>query len=141
MNFLTPDETEQLKDSYARLAPVKGYLANTFYRRLFAMAPQARPLFPDDLSEQMDKFASMVDLLMENLDEPWFFMGKVKRLAKRHVRYGAQPEHYVIVGQALIQALEELTPGGLSLQERTLWEQLYNFLSDTMIEAAHPKAS
>ena len=141
MSFMTKEEIATLKETYDRLKATQGYLAETFYRRLFVIAPQARALFPDDMTPQLSKLTQMLDLLMDNLHQPWFFSGKLKRLARRHVTYGALPEHYPIVGEALVSAIDEMTPGGLSLVERTLWENLFNHLANTMIEAAYDKAS
>jgi nitric oxide dioxygenase len=141
MNLLSKDEVALIQGAYRALGPSKGFMTNSFYRRLFAIAPQARPLFPQDMDEQLKKLEHMLDLLVDNLHQPMFFMGKLKRLAKRHVGYGAQPEHYALVGEALIFALNDITPGGLPDKERALWVEIYTAISNTMIETAYSKAS
>lgn len=141
MDFLSKSDIAEVQASYQDLGPSKGFLTNVFYRRLFAIAPQARALFPEDMSEQMSKLESMLDFLVNNLRQPMFLAGKIKRLARRHVTYGAEPAHYELVGEALIYALDELTPGGLSHERKLLWGQVYGFVSTTMIDAAYSKAS
>ncbi|MCG7492837.1 globin domain-containing protein [Thalassobius sp. Cn5-15] len=141
MNLLEKHEVELIQNAYQTLGPSKGFLTSVFYRRLFAIAPQARPLFPQDMDEQLTKLEKMLDMLVDNLHQPMFFMGKLKRLARRHVGYGAQPEHYALVGEALIFAIDEITPGGLPEVERGLWVEIYTAISNTMIDAAYSKAS
>jgi nitric oxide dioxygenase len=141
MNLLEKHEVELIQNAYQTLGPSKGFLTSVFYRRLFAIAPQARPLFPQDMDEQLTKLEKMLDMLVDNLHQPMFFMGKLKRLARRHVGYGAQPEHYALVGEALIFAIDEITPGGLPEVERGLWVEIYTAISNTMIDAAYSTAS
>lgn len=141
MGVLNNEEIELIQESYERIRLSKGFLADAFYRKLFRLAPEARGLFQADLSQQMGKFSSMLDFLVNNLHQPWFFTGKLKKLAKRHVAYGALPEHYALVGQALIAALHEVASGGMSDREEQAWKLLFSDVSGTMIEAAYPDAA
>ena len=49
---MTPEQVKLVQDSFAKVVPIAGTAADLFYDRLFAIAPEVRPLFPDDLTEQ-----------------------------------------------------------------------------------------
>lgn len=78
MSFLNKEEIGLVTKSFERVQLQKGFLADTFYRKLLIMAPAARELFPQGMSEQLNKFTSMLDFLVVNLHQPWFFTGKLK---------------------------------------------------------------
>lgn len=141
MSNLTSQDIKLIQDSYQAIKLQKGYLADVFYRTLFRNAPQARDLFDSEMSAQMDKFNDMLDFLVNNLATPWIFTGKVKRLARRHVTYGAVPEHYEIVGESLVQAIEEMAPQQLTDAELNAWTKAYRGIANMMIDAAYDNAA
>jgi hypothetical protein len=47
---MTPEQVKFVQDSFARVVPIGGTVANFFYDRLFRIAPDVRPLFPEHLS-------------------------------------------------------------------------------------------
>src|SRR5262249_3985292 len=64
------DDVATVKASYARVAVAADRLVARFYERLFAAEPEFRPMFPTDLREQRLKFASALQLTIENLQKP-----------------------------------------------------------------------
>src|SRR5262245_27279043 len=52
---MTPVQVQLVQDSFKTIAPAAATAADLFYDRLFMTAPQLRPLFPRDLSEQKKK--------------------------------------------------------------------------------------
>ena len=59
------------------------------------------------------------------------------KLAKRHVAYGVEPSHYLVVGNALIWTLEQGLGENWNEEVRDAWVKCYTTLSNAMIEAAH----
>ena len=58
-------------------------------------------------------------------------------LGKKHTRYGAVPQHYVVVGQALLDTLETALRDNFTDEVKAAWAQLYNIVSTNMIKGAH----
>ncbi|WP_370231294.1 globin domain-containing protein [Cognatishimia sp.] len=141
MADLTKDEVHLIQASYRSIKLQQGYLAEAFYRTLFRNTPEARGLFPDDMSEQLENFSDMLDFLVNNLSTPWLFTGKIKRLGKRHATYDALPEHYDLVGAALIEAIEDMTPRTLTDAEVAAWQKAYRGIAAMMKEAAYTDAA
>ena len=129
-------DMDAVKRTLGILGPRLGPLVDLFYMRLFAIAPAARGLFPDDMSAQNDKFDSMLGDLVRLIDRPEDFADRVRDLGRRHRDYGAEPRHYALVEEALVWALaRELGPAFTPHVEES-WKSFYRSLSRTMIEAA-----
>jgi hemoglobin-like flavoprotein len=58
-------------------------------------------------------------------------------LAKRHVAYGARPEHYPVVGDALLWTLARGLGPQWTPEVAAAWTAAYTTLSGFMIEQAY----
>ena len=133
---MTPEEARLVTASFGRVFPFRQKLTDVFYANLFEMAPEARPLFPDDLTGQKDKLAHTLNLVVTNLTNLDTILSAVTALGQRHSGYGATPGNYEVVGLALITALKKVTPASLSPEEESAWVAAYTVISDAMIKAA-----
>ncbi|HWX35155.1 MAG TPA: globin domain-containing protein [Steroidobacteraceae bacterium] len=61
-------------------------------------------------------------------------------LAKRRVIYGAKPEHYPVVGSALLWTLEKGLGDGWTPEVADAWTAAYGTLSRFMISEAYGRA-
>jgi hemoglobin-like flavoprotein len=62
-------------------------------------------------------------------------------LAKRHVGYGVRPEHYAVVGEALLWTLARGLDGQWTPEIAAAWTAAYGTLSGYMISEAYPQAA
>ena len=134
---MTPEQVKLVQDSFAKVAPISGKAAELFYGRLFEMAPQARAMFPDDMTGQRAKLMSTLALVVNGLADLPTILPAASALAKRHVGYGAQPAHYPVVGEALLWTLEKGLGGAWTPQVAAAWTQAYTTLSTFMIGEAY----
>jgi hemoglobin-like flavoprotein len=95
----------RLRLSCARLLLKGDQLATTFYDMLFERHPSVRPLFPNDLRQQRAKLTQMLAWVVTKLDRPLELVPALRELGRKHVGYGARPEHYPLVREALIDAM------------------------------------
>ena len=82
---------------------------------------------------------AMLAVVVRGLSDLPSILPAASALAKRHVDYGARPEHYPVVGAALLWTLER----GLGPQwtpEAAAWTAAYSTLSGFMIEQAYGSA-
>src|SRR5690349_15902532 len=103
---MTPSQIELVQNSFAKVAPISDKAAVLFYGRLFEVAPQVRSLFPDDMTEQRKKLMATLAVVVNGLSNLDAILPAASALAKRHTRYGAEPAHYAVVGEALLWTLE-----------------------------------
>ena len=130
--MLSAEDVMLVRASFARVAPIKDVAADLFYDRLFAVAPQVRSLFPDDLTEQKKTLMAMIAMAVGSLDDVGGLVPKVKALGARHVAYGAEPAHYDVVGQVLLWTLEKGLGEAFTPNVRAAWFKVYSLLATTM---------
>jgi hemoglobin-like flavoprotein len=87
-------------------------LAARFYQILFERHPELRALFPADLSALRAHFMATLDLVISNLGRVTAVDSVLRDLGARHLRFGAQPHHYALVRNALLEALAQESNGG-----------------------------
>jgi hemoglobin-like flavoprotein len=128
---------DALETSFDLVAPKGDELMEIFYANLFATAPSVEPLFAGtDMRRQRAMLLAALGLLrrsMRNLDA---VLPALEKMGARHVAYGAEPEHYPIVGQVLIGAMQEV--GGRFWRDEwtTAWEEAFEVVAGVMIAGA-----
>lgn len=133
---MTPDEIRLVKTSFAQVVPISDAAATLFYDRLFAIAPELRTLFVNDLEEQKRKLMLTLATVVHDLDQPELVLPALRDLAHRHVRYGVLDAHYAPVGEALLWTLEQGLGKGFTTSVRAAWGEAYRVIAGAMIEAA-----
>lgn len=136
---MTPHQAALVKQSFVRVFPEKAKLTTALYARLFELAPELRDMFGDDMRTQREMLGEALAYMVKHLDALETATETAQALARRHVAYGVQPHHFAMVGMALLHALQECTPAGLSEAETGAWTAAYETLSDLMINAAWPE--
>src|SRR5260370_32565210 len=104
---MTPKQIALVQDSFAKVALISEAAAMLFYDRLFDIAPQTKAMFPDDMIEQRRKLMAMLAGVVKGLGNLEQVLPAASALAKRHVSYGAQAEHYPAVGAAVLCTLQK----------------------------------
>jgi nitric oxide dioxygenase len=133
---MTPKQIELVKSSFAKMAPVKDQAAALFYRRLFELDPDLRPLFRGDMAAQGAKLMAALGAVVASLDQLASVMPAVRELGRRHAAYGVRPEHYATVGEALMSTLEQGLGADFTPATRRAWTDAYASLAWAMIAAA-----
>ena len=133
---MTPHQIELVQTSFAKVLPISEQAAEIFYARLFELAPGVRALFKGDMVEQGRKLMAMLRSVVGTLNKLDVLVPVAQKLAERHVGYGAQPAHYAVVGQALIDTLDKGLGAEFTPETRAAWETAYGTLSAVMIAAA-----
>lgn len=119
------------------------------FRKIFTLAPTVHGMFRfsrgyDLLSEEMFRSESFrehasgviytvntaISMLapdLEPLEEVLFELGR------SHRKYGAVPEHYAVIGQALIETLQDAMGDTFTPEIKASWICVYELVSATMI--------
>jgi hemoglobin-like flavoprotein len=132
---MTPQQIALVEASFAKVAPIAATAADLFYARLFETAPDLRPMFPDDLSEQKNKLMAMLGTVVAGLRRLDTLLPAVQALGRRHAAYGVSAEQYAPVGGALLWTLEQGLGAAFTTEVKQAWTAAYTVLSQTMIEA------
>ena len=133
---MTPRQVELVQTSFQKVVPIAGTAADLFYDRLFEVTPALRPMFPADLAEQKVKLMAMLGTAVTNLHQLGTVLPAIKEMGKRHVGYGVKPEHYALVGGALLWTLEKGLGADFTSEVKAAWTETYISLAGVMNVAA-----
>ena len=137
---MPPSQITLVQESFAKVAPISDQAAVLFYDRLFEVAPPVRAMFPEDLTEQRKKLMGTLAVVVGGLSNLDTVLPAASALAKRHVNYGAKPEHYPVVGAALLWTLEKGLGEAWTPEVAEAWTAAYGTLSGYMISEAYGNA-
>ena len=133
---MTHEQVTMVQDSFKKVVPIADTAADLFYDRLFVIAPEVRPMFPDDLKEQKKKLIGMLATAVTNLHQVDTIIPAVENLGKRHVSYGVTDKHYEPVGAALLWTLEKGLGDDFTPPLKDAWTEAYMTLAGVMKAAA-----
>lgn len=141
---MNPNQLELIERDGAALRERPEAFATVFYATLFDLAPETRPLFPDDLTAQRAKLVVELDELIRTAiawrERGAGFVERAHQLGARHDGYGVTAAMYRPVRVALIAALRD-TVDGFDADHERAWTTLYQLVADTMREGARSTSS
>jgi hemoglobin-like flavoprotein len=126
-----------VQDSWKQVMPISEKAAELFYGRLFEIAPEVKPYFKGDMTEQGRKLMAMISTAVNALTQLETVVPAVQEMGVRHVAYGVKPEDYDSVGAALIWTLEAGLGDAFTDDVKDAWVKVYTTLADTMKAAAY----
>jgi hemoglobin-like flavoprotein len=134
---VNPIQINLVQESFAKVVPISEQAAVIFYDRLFEVAPTVKAMFPTDMKEQRKKLMATLAVVVNGLSNLESVLPAASALAKRHVSYGAKPEHYPVVGGALLWTLEKGLGVAWTPEVAAAWTAAYGTLSGFMISEAY----
>ncbi|WP_212625433.1 NO-inducible flavohemoprotein [Pseudomonas sp. PP3] len=137
--MLTPDEKKIVKATVPLLETGGEVLITYFYNKLLAEHAEVRPLFNQAhqaTGDQPRALANGVLMYAKHIDHLDELSELVTRIINKHVALQVQAEHYPIIGECLLAAIEDVlgaetaTPAVLKA-----WSAAYGQLAQMLIDA------
>ena len=131
--------TRQIKlvqASFAMLRPSADQAAETFYERLFEIAPHYRYMFKNNMTKQGAMLMSTLGLAVGSLNDLEKILPAVQALGRRHAGYGVTAEHYQPVAEAFLWTLDYYLGEAFTPELKEAWVEAYTILAGAMIEAS-----
>ena len=130
-----------VQDSFEKIVPIADTASAIFYKRLFSIKPELKPLFSGDMYEQGAKLMKMLSMVVNGLSNLDVLIPAIEDLGKRHVEYGVTEQMYDSVGEALLWTLEKGLSEAYTDEVKTAWQAAYGTLQRVMCEAAYATTS
>lgn len=128
---------ELLEESFDLVAPHGDELMDRFYERVFTRAPEAQALFASaDMPTQKRALLSTLIVLRNSLRKLDTVVPTLEALGARHAGYGVRPEHYPIVGEALLSTMAEVGGAQWRPEYTSAWAGAYGVVQETMLRGA-----
>ena len=118
--MLTAEEIACVRSSFDMVFANATDMTTTFYQRLFELAPECRSMFPDNMDVLKRDFIATLAVLVDIL-------------GRNHARYGVRPEHYPLVGEALLWSLAKGLGPQWTAEVEQARRKVYEIISQRMI--------
>ena len=129
-------QIELVQASFEMVRPIADQASETFYQRLFEIAPQYRSMFMHDMKKQGAMLMSTLGLAVGSLNNLEAILPAVRSLGQRHAGYGVTAEHYQPVAEAFLWTLEHYLGEDFTPELKDAWVEAYTTLAGVMIEAS-----
>jgi NAD(P)H-flavin reductase/hemoglobin-like flavoprotein len=122
-----------LKESWTLLEDRADDLASYFYARLFLSDPNLRDMFPIQMDIQRSRLLGALVEAVQTVDDPSHFSKYLRALGKDHRKFHVAPEHYGLVGSALIDALRTYAGDWWTVEYEQAWRDGYDAIAAMML--------
>ncbi len=125
-----------LKESWTLVEENQDRVAGYFYARVFLSHPQVRDLFPVQMDVQRARLLGAIVTAIQNLEDPERFDEYLQSLGRDHRKFHVSPEHYDVVGAALLEALRAFGGEDWSIEYDQAWRDAYQVIARKMMAGA-----
>ena len=135
---MTTEQTMLVKNSWKKLRNVRAEtIGDLFYTKLFFDHPGLRRVFPLQMDQQNKKLVDMLSYIVLNIDDFQAVKKTIEALAISHGKYGTKPEHYTMVGSALMWTLQKAIGKEWNSDLEEAWLACYSLVAQTMLTASN----
>jgi hemoglobin-like flavoprotein len=138
---ITPAQIELVQSSFLHVLPIADAAGVLLYERIFTLAPATRTLFDADIRPQAARLMAAVKAAVESLDDLDAVVPFLVKLGARHVRYGVQPEHFDVGGDALLWTLQQGLGDAFTSELRDAWSAAWSVIAHAMTAGMLQSAS
>ncbi|MFN2746846.1 MULTISPECIES: NO-inducible flavohemoprotein [Bacillus] len=132
------EKTMQIVKSTAPVLKEKGTeITSCFYKRMFNAHPELKNIFNMSRQQtggQPKALAYTVLQAAENIDRLEALLPVVKQIGHKHKSLDVKPEHYPIVGQHLLEAIEIVLGDAATEEILQAWAEAYEEIARVFIE-------
>lgn len=130
------DLARMLKESWSLVEDRQDKVAGYFYARIFLSHPDLRDLFPVQMDVQRARLLGAIVTAVQTLGDPEQFEEYLRALGRDHRKFHVQPEHYDVVGGALIEAMRTFAGEQWSVEYDQAWADAYQVIANKMLAGA-----
>lgn len=140
-------------------------MAQTFYRHIFLLSPEAIALFPPEvrlkyrdwladergnesnvyespaLRKLFSKMLNAIGCTVAGLHDFGKLVPMLNQLGSRHVNYGVNETHWTVMREALIYTLRDCLGSAFTQEVETAWTMVYTFMTSIMLEGLRHAAA
>ncbi len=129
---LSDEQKRLIRDSYRKIEPAIGLVAQVFFRKLFALDSSLRAKFAGPIEVQARKFEAAMKLTMITLSQDDELNPTLKLLGARHRQIGIRTRHYRMMAKALIWTLDQSLEKSFTRETRSAWTALLDKITRTL---------
>lgn len=124
----------RLEESWRLVAGHGDQVPLRFYGRLFVAHPEVREMFPLSMATQRDRFVTALGHAVSHVGDLEELTPFLRQLARGHRKFGVRPEHFAVVGEALLATLADFLGEGWTEQLAGDWTTAFQLVASVMID-------
>jgi hemoglobin-like flavoprotein len=105
-----------------------------FYRELFTLLPAARAMFRGDMPAQTRMFVEVLRSVLHGLARFDELAPSLRAEGRRHLAYGARPEHFPVLTRAFVHALRDVLGDRHDAEIERAWVAVLERIGSAMLE-------
>jgi NAD(P)H-flavin reductase/hemoglobin-like flavoprotein len=125
-----------LKESWTLVEEHQEVLAGYFYARIFLKNPEMRAMFPMALEVKRARLLGAIVTAIQAVDDPDRFDEYLRSLGRDHRKFQVLPEHFDVVGAALIESLRSFASDQWCYEYDQAWRDAYVVIAQKMLAGA-----
>ncbi|MFD0595114.1 globin domain-containing protein [Catellatospora coxensis] len=125
-----------LKESWTLVEEQQDKVAGYFYARIFLNNPGVRDMFPVTMDVQRARLLGAIVTAVQSVDDPDRFDEYLRSLGRDHRKFQVVPEHYEVVGAALLEAMRTFAGPEWSYEYDQAWRDAYDVIARKMLAGA-----
>jgi hemoglobin-like flavoprotein len=131
---ITEEEIKLVQSSWKSVEELDTDVPALFYKKLFEIGgDDIKDLFKNsDMEKQGKALIKMIGVAVANLKNTETLVDTLKKLGKRHVKYGVKAKHYSKVGEALIWVLGAGLGDKFTEDVKKAWVNVYGVIETVM---------
>ncbi|WP_122981718.1 globin domain-containing protein [Actinoplanes teichomyceticus] len=130
------DLARLLKESWSLVEEHQDKVAGYFYARMFLSHPDLRDLFPVHMDLQRTRLLNAIVTAVQTMEDPERFDDYLRALGRDHRKFHVVPEHYEVVGGALIEAMRAFAGEQWGVEYDQAWADAYAVIAARMLAGA-----
>ena len=129
---MTPEQKDIVRKTFAGLGDKREYFSDMLYKKLFELEPKSQALFRGDMIEQRRKLMRMLQIAVENIDNPKELLPMLFNLGQIHHSFGIESHQFTSFGKAMMFALKSTLDEEFTADVENAWNSFYLYLASTM---------
>ena len=129
---MTSEQKDIVRKTFAELGEKREYLSDMLYKKLFELEPKSQALFRGEMAEQRRKLMRMLQIAVENIDNPKELHPMLFNLGQIHHSFGIESQQFTSFGQAMMFALKSTLAEEFTADVEKAWNAFYLYLASTM---------
>lgn len=125
-----------LEQSWSLVEEHQDKVAGYFYARMFLSHPDLRELFPVQMDTQRVRLLRAIVTAVQAMGDPEKFDDYLRALGRDHRKFYVEPEHYAVVGEALVEAMRHYAGGRWTVEHDQAWADAYAVIAGRMLDGA-----
>jgi hemoglobin-like flavoprotein len=133
--MLSPRQTLLIKLSWSHLSNRLEEIGETFYEVLFDLYPELRPMFRETMATQQQKFSTMMNHIVAQIQFPGKLEKDLAEMGTRHAGYGVTDDQYDKVMIAFLLAMEKKLKKNWDSETKEAWTMAFVYIGSQMKHA------